>query len=351
MFHSYYRSVYSFCAWLNPAAITSFVNLSLILFFLPESLHAGPTDRVEVINHSPFIGVLDHSPLPYAGPRTDLPRLLTLNLDLSSHFTQWDNDSEFVYLDGETHRWTIRYQQRIDVRMSAGIGIHYLSHRGGFLDSFILDWHKFIGKGDRGRDEVNNDMLRYEYIEGGRTRYLIDDPADGFGDIELFVQWRPSWANSDKFITKTKLNISLPTGDNERLTGSGGFSAGFGLRSSRRLFETERAWWWSWGAGFRWLSSVDVLSDHARDLVGYAHTSLSWEMLSRLTVKIQYDLHTSFFKHSSLRQLNDTALIWAVGADIRISDRSTLDLAVVEDESLVGASPDVTFQLAFRKYF
>jgi hypothetical protein len=98
------------------------------------------------------------------------------------------------------------------------------------------------------------------------------------------------------------------------------------------------------------LTGGKVLQDQQRNFVGFGSLGAGWSPFRWIALKIQTDAHTSFYQDSELRELNAASAQLIVGGTLAFSDRTTLDIGVVED-IIVKTAPDVVFHFALGHRF
>lgn len=290
-------------------------------------------------NLNPFLGI-------YGIPAQQSPSVvdsgsssLQLQLDVVSHFTDADNDTEFVAIDGETYRLALRYARGLGDRWEVGAEVPLVSHSGGFLDGVINEWHDFWGLPTLGRDRVEDDQLRFEYVREGETLVDVNASGTGIGDVLLFA---------GKTVTQTRETavtlrgqIKLPTGDAESLRGSGGADVALSAAVSRTLGDKVSI---TGRVGAAYLGRGDVLPELQRQWSAYGTAFVGWQAFGRLSLKAQIDAQSPLYENSGLDQLTDTAIQLTFGGSIRLGKKSFLDLSFTEDEF----NPDVTSDFAVQ---
>ena len=93
-----------------------------------------------------------------------------------------------------------------------------------------------------------------------------------------------------------------------------------------------------------------VLQDRQRNGVGFGGLGVGWSPWRWIAFKIQTNAHTSFYRDSELRELNAASAQLIIGGTIAFSDKTTLDIGVVED-IIVKTAPDVVFHFALSRRF
>lgn len=264
-------------------------------------------------------------------------------LDLTSHFQGSEGDGESIFFDGETVRLAVQARYGINDHWNLGVEIPWVHHGPGFLDRFIIEWHDLLGFPQHGRDEVANGGIEYRYDRDGDTRFDIDSSTGGLGDVILLAQ-RRLWRGPDSAgLVHTQLK--LPTGEPGKLTGSNAIDAGAGIELSRRW---RHGWHSMFRAGAVYLGEGDVLPDLQRNWAAYGGFDVVWRPIRALSLRVQYDAHTSPYENSELSELNRWSGLLTTGGTWHVTRYIALDIAVVENVPNARAVSDVTFQLRLR---
>lgn len=296
-----------------------------------------------VRNLNPFIGV-------YATPLMRSPSVVEeghasvdVVLDVASNFTDASNASESIDIDGETYRLALRYARGLARQWEAGVEVPLVTHSGGFMDGFINKWHQTFGLPSLGRNKVPDDRLRLRYVQGDRELASLEADSSGLGDILLFTGKTVTQTASSAITLRGQLK--LPTGDPDRLLGSGGMDLSASASFSRRW---GGRWLGSAQLGLSYLGDGDVLPGLQRNWVGSGSVFLGWRALRWLGLKVQFDAQTPIYQESELDQLTDPAAQLTIGGSVRLGASAYFDFAVTEDEINPDVSPDVSFEARLR---
>jgi len=316
--------------------------LSSCLANLSQAQEHSP---LQVNNQSPLANIFG---LPVAeSARVLLPGQETshLSLDWASNFTNEYSSNELVYIDGESAQLNIRWRTGLDL-WEFGVDVKYARFSGGSLDSFIENWHDWFSLPNGGRETAAQNQLRYAYIRDGLTQLNILENHSGFGDTRLTGAYQIP--NDSRFNLAIRGGLKLPTGDSNKLLGSGGtdFNIGLNLEDSQTLMNYQATYFAA--AGILWTQDGDILSDQRKNSVFYSHLGIIRELTPRWQLKLQMDTHTAFYD-SVLAPLGE-ALQLSFGASFRLTNDLKLDLAIVEDAT-TDSSSDVNFHISLYNYF
>ena len=98
------------------------------------------------------------------------------------------NQSGFDYIaDMELLRVGWRAHYGLGNGFEIGGEVPWFQTWGGFLDSFIQDYHNAFGFPNGGRQRVANDQFAFHVIQGGTTLYSFDSANWNLWDVRVFV--------------------------------------------------------------------------------------------------------------------------------------------------------------------
>lgn len=332
-------------------------NCLRLFFFLFCSVGAAAAADMEITPFSTF----NQGPLVqiYGLPRDTSAGITpagkyhtALNQDLSSNYTVNSNQREQITLDGETYRLAFAARYGISPGWEVGVEIPYIFQGGGFLDSFVIDWHNTFGLPQGGRDIAPKNLMNYSYRKDGVQKLLVDHSGSGIGDISLTGGASLYDAHDQDSHESLALKgaIKLPTGDSSYLGGSGGTDVMLQLCGSSSNYSA----WGSLGvygsAGALVMSKGDVLRDQHKTLAGFGAFGLGWGPASWISFKVQLNANTPMYRDSSLDELAKKSLLLILGGDLRFPGDYLLGIGVAEDVA-VGSAPDVSFHMGLSKMF
>jgi hypothetical protein len=213
----------------------------------------------------------------------------------------------------------------------------------GFLDSTIDDWHTFFGLPRGNRPLVEHDQYDIHYIYQSQTFIDLDEASTTLGDIQLAVAH--SVIKKDKVQLSLWADLKLPTGDSDKLSGSGATDISAWLALNRQFAES---WLLNLNAGAVIPGKSNYQDIPLADYALYGHIMLGWLVTDNINLKVQLQGHTSYYDQSQLNILDDTYFL-TFGGSVKINSCQWLALAVNEDIK-VDSSPDASFLLSWRGY-
>lgn len=271
-----------------------------------------------------------------------------LDAELTNHFSYNSDNNESVRFDGETTRTVVSLSRGIDKYSALEIVVPHVSHDGGSMDQFIEDWHDIFGFPQNGRKQNPRNQLNFFYQKNGVTKLDFQRSAGGLGDVQLVYALE---IDRNKSTPETNLTIKaavkLPTGDADKLTGSGGLSLSGWIAgdAATRWFGRDGRHYFSLGG--MWLEEGDVIADQQVSFAIFGGVGTGIQLGHRVVLQAQLDTHSPLYKGSDLKELNSVAFLLSIGGNVKLGDHWNMDLAVVED-ILPHSAPDVTFHLGFN---
>lgn len=249
--------------------------------------------------------------------------------------------SEFLLVDAETRETRLTLQGSVTDRIAWQLQLPYRYTGAGNLDGFIDSWHDTFGLSDGARSQLPQDEFEIWYSRSGSSLLDTTSSASGLGDVQAAVGYE--MITSPATAVTTWLSIKLPTGDEDKLTGSGATDVSLLLAGQHRL----AAGWSLFGqASVTWLGDGEFASAQQRSIVWGGLAGLSWQAWRGLSLKAQIDAHTAAFD-SNLDFLNE-AFVLTLGGDYRFASGWRFDLGVSEDIA-VEHSPDVVFVAGLKR--
>lgn len=314
------------------------IVLSLAIVF-PCQAQSTDSAAFNTVNLNPMIQIFG---LPSLANQT-LDNKGTFKIELEQQVANYQSrstlNSESLTLDGETWRTNISLAAAVTDKTELSVSIPYIRHSAGYMDDLIYDWHDLFGMPQGERTEDSNDNFDIQYIYAGKSQARLASPSSGIGDIRLKYLYKLPAFNRE-FILQSELK--LPTGDSEKLTGSGGtdLSMGFMYNDPVSLQNQDINLWA--GSGATYLSDADgSLSGRQKNLVWSARAGMGWSLNKSVALKTQLDTHSTVYQ-SGTDELGKAALMLTLGGDIHFSSHYRLELSAVED-LITESSPDIVF--------
>ena len=323
--------------------------LGILIF--PRALPAVDITPFYTQNQSPLVQIFG---LPSIGEASLLPQrqiATRLIVDLANNYVNDSNRRESILLDGESTRIALDVRYGIARGFECGVEIPYIIFGGGFIDGFIEGYHSTFGFPQGGRDQAPRNRLLYVYQRDSLQRFKIDSSSAGLGDIRLTGGWQLyQGENKPERAVALRTSLKLPTGDSGELHGSGSTDLSLWITAGDDWKLAVGHFTLFGAAGMMGMTDGKVLQDRQRNWVGFGGLGVGWSPWRWIAFKIQTNAHTSFYRDSELREVNAASAQLIIGGTIAFSDKTTLDIGVVED-IIVKTAPDVVFHFALRRRF
>ena len=322
--------------------VFKFAFLTVFLLMPIFSARASEIRAFHNINQLPFKQIfglpsLDNSPLTEVGQ---------LRISFISNFSNtFDNSSgtnDNIETDVETLRTSLFLSYAVRNNWQVGIEVPYVRHGGGFLDDFIYDWHDFFGMPQNGRAKDSTDQIRINYFSTKGASFTLSESGGDIGDIRINSTHTLPWKNRS-LIFSTELKF--PSGDFDKLTGSGGmdFSVGLTLNDPYSLRKYNITVFGGLAGVF--LGDIDgEMSTIQNNFALAGRAGIGWQATRLIQLKLQLDALSALYD-SDLKQIGNPALQLVFGGSLTFTDDVYLDISVAEDIN-TATGVDVAFQLA-----
>jgi hypothetical protein len=331
--------------WVSQRALLA---ITLLVYPLAANAEQGVTHGFSLRNQNPFLQIFGLPPFQSATLAVDGTVNYDLSLDIANHADAGDNDVEDFVIDGETYFLTLSLRHGMTERLELGIDLPLIAHAEGFLDNAIESWHDTFGLSNTKRRGPSN-QLQFLYANAGTTQYELSSPSSGVGDIQLTAAMPLREASdTDDLAVAVRSSIKLPTGNEDKLRGSGAVDLSVGVYASDTLMLWKRDLDISGFAGVLLLGDGDVLASMQRSAVPYGGIVATWRVTENLGITTQLYAQGAYFD-SELEELGGDSVQLAVGGDYRLPERGlSLSFAVVEDVS-ANATTDFALHFSLRR--
>lgn len=250
--------------------------------------------------------------------------------------------AETMLVDAETRELRVAIGKSLSPRLMLQVDIPYRYLGAGTLDSFIDQWHDVFGLPEGARPTLERDQFRIAYARDNLMLLDVTSSSSGLGDASLGLGY--SLVATQAAAATAWLNVKLPTGDTDDLTGSGAVDVSLALAASHRLAER---WSVFAQAAVTRLGDGDLLAPQQRELVWSGLGGIGWQASRAVEFKAQVAGHTAVFEDTRLDFLSE-ALVLTIGGAYRFASGWTLELAVSEDIA-VETAPDVVIVMGLKR--
>lgn len=323
--------------------ITTYTSLALGL--LPCLALADYTP-FQIRDQNPF-NLVHGQPLPVNAEIT-LKNQWTLNTSLAITNTpnMQQTNNESIFLDYESYYLNTGFQYGLDDNWALKIDLPVIYRGAGFLDSSINDWHNFFHLPQGNRPGIPDNQYQINRTENTRVLTNLEASSTGIGDLQLSLGHQIS--SSEQSCLSVWTSLKLPTGDADKLNGNDAIDLSAWIALNKKPGEN---WRLNTNAGLV-LPAIVVTGDETAtntDISSYVlfgYMMLAWQPLDILSLKVQLEAHSSYYKNSALRILGSTYLA-TFGGTVHINQCNSINLAFSEDIK-VDASPDISFLLGWQ---
>lgn len=325
--------------------------LLFLLLCTPFPAYSSEIVPFRTFNQNPVVQIFG---LPAIGDSRTLAagrRELALVFDLASNYADNSSNNERIVIDGETYLLNMTGRFGVSDRLEVGFEAPYTFQSGGFLDSFIQNYHSTFGFPNGGREQAPNGRLLFRYQRNGSNVFLVDKGNSGIGDIRLNSGFQ-LYENKNEHPQAIALRASLklPTGDSNQLRGSGGADLALWFTGSQGYNTKNGLWKIFAGSGILGMMDGDLMPDQQRNTVFFGSLGAGWKPLSWLALKVQFDGQTAFYKDSDLDELSSHSVQVIAGGSLLFSEKIALEIGLSED-LIVKTAPDVVFHFALSCNF
>lgn len=255
---------------------------------------------------------------------------LFFNFDYSNIVIHKKNDQEALLLDMEHLATEIRFHAGLGKGVELGVAFPFYVMYGGFLDPFISGYHDAFGFPNEVRGQTPHNLFQYRYEVRGTTVLDRNEGSTAVGDTTL--QLKKSLVGEKKNALALRAALKLPTGNEEKLTGSGKTDLGVGLIASR----VGERFGGYFNINYHFLGQPEHLD--AKNFLSLM-AALDWRFRETLVAVFQYEVQQSLLR-SQLPILARPAHQLVLGLRWRPSERYQFEWRLAEDISEAG--PDIT---------
>ena len=301
----------------------------------------APLDAFPLRNHNPFLQV--YGLPPFATHELVAPGGIDFNVsfDIANDMDEADRGGEVLTIDGELRTLNLSVRHRLGERLEIGFDVPYLSYSGGFLDRVIYDFHDLVGLSNSSRDGPN-DQFRLYMEKNGETLFELVEPSSGIGDLQVSAALRFGKAT-------LRASIKAPTGDPDKLTGSGAADLAVGLYGGGATTVLGQPLSYAGFVGVLALGDGDILPTLQRDAVAYGGVALRWQATERLALATQVYGQGPYFD-AELKELGGDTLQLAFGCDYRFPEQRLLLRFAIAEDMRGAAAPDFAAHVSIRRY-
>ena len=301
---------------------------------------AACAEPLPVRDLNPFLSGYEIPPaLPAAPPEKIalLNGLAVSNISLHHH-----NAHESVQLDGELQRLQFGLALPVGDTLGIRLELPLVRATGGHLDNFIESFHRTFNLPNGNRGSWPKNRLWIRHSREGVQDFLQADAHGGIGDITMRIGKR--LGDSVDYLNTLWVSLKLPTGDGDKLTGSGSVDMAVSLAAAQRLGSRFTA---QQQVSLSVLGHGERLPTQQKSAVWSGSLGMEASISSRWSAIVQVDGHTQVFV-TGLRSLGP-ALQLQIGPRYRSGTwRSEF---ILSEDLATDTGPDVQFQLDISRAY
>ncbi len=155
--------------------------------------------------------------------------------EIADRLAQDHPDEDLFLFDTETERWSWNVLYGLSDAVMLEAELPLLRFNGGFLDPVIERFHSTFGFPDDSRPDFRRNTSEAFLHIGRQFLYFGPDDLDGIGlgDLVLSSKFRLLRGGRVWPMLMTRVAVKLPTGDPQKLRGSGSMDYGLSLIASK----------------------------------------------------------------------------------------------------------------------
>ncbi|MEM8496892.1 MAG: DUF3187 family protein [Pseudomonadota bacterium] len=316
----------------------------LVLATLWSSQIAADDSPFATSNRTAFVRSLGLPNIEDARALKEQQNTIAFTLEQTSQFAIDDHGSEQAFLDGESTTATLKLRRSLSSRFVLGLDVPFISHDGGFMDSFVEGWHRAFGLPNARREEFPRNQLLFA-VSTPQASARLDVSGRGLGDVALLAQYQLT-ANQTSNLA-LQLRLESPSGNAAKMTGSESWDVALGVNT----YHNELAG--DWQISFHGSLGVilpgdsELLPQLQNDTVFYGSAALALPAFYEwLTLKAQLEAHSAFYD-TDIKSLGSTSMQLTFGAGIQLDTRWNLNIGLSEDIA-VRTAPDFTVVMSLE---
>lgn len=245
---------------------------------------------------------------------------------------------EQLVLDTENWNLNLLMDYALNGDWMLRIQLPYVVYTGGIFDTSIDNYHQALGFSRDIRPYFPKDQTSISYLDNNH-QLLLDSRQASLGDTSFQLAWQHK--RSTELSISHWMSIKLPTGDAEKLTGSGAVDLAAWSAMNYRLSETR---WLYTQAGVLYMGDSDVIQLRQKRFAVFAYAGMKFEPWNGVELKAQLDTHSPLYD-SQLR-IFDHSIQLTFGGSYQINKTHQLDISASED-IYRGSAPDINLNISW----
>lgn len=279
--------------------------------------------------------------LPTASPakllKQDHSRVIS-SLNINNTLIAESSADEQLLLDAENWNLNLLLDYALNDSWMLRVQLPYVIYTGGMFDASIDNYHQALGLSRDIRPFYPDDQLSIQYLDNNH-QFILDSRQASLGDISFQLAWQHK--RSSEFALSHWISIKMPTGDAEKLTGSGAVDLAAWSAMNYRFSETR---WLYTQLGILLMGDSDVIQQRQKQLAAFAYAGMKFEPWNGIELKAQLDTHSPLY-NSGLRMFDHSVQL-SFGGSYIINETHQLDISASED-IYRGSAPDINLNISW----
>jgi hypothetical protein len=313
------------------------------LLFCSLGAQGQPAEPFATRDQNPLVAVYG-LPLPVNArllPAGDSQWLTAFNITNTLNVDSADTSD--LVVDTETTRLDLVYDYGLPDGWMLRLQFGVLHHGAGYFDSWIYDYHDFLGLKQGDRANVPDDQFQIHVSDNSSTLLNLQTATSGLTDTQ--IQLGKQLSRDTSHATSLWASLKLPTGDQDKLSGSG--HGDFALWLATQQQNGDAIWIYSQLGGL-YIPDTGVLTPLHRHNAWFGNLGISYTHNEWLQLKTQLDAHSPMY--DSQLDFLDSAIQLTFGGTISLDKKNMIDIAMSEDIK-TSTSPDVTLNITWAIQF
>jgi len=269
-----------------------------------------------------------------------------LDASYTSIYTERRSDKGRVDFDMELFEAALRLDYGVIDRFQVGVQVPYRFYYGGFLDSFIKDFHDTFKLPDGGKSETEDDLCRLIWKYDDRVISNQVSAHKGVGDVSFYAKYAALL--EDRWIPALSLlaHIRVPTGDKDKMLGAGEPAYGFGLAADKHFGD----FFLNMNVFYFFLDEPDSFGGLEVNNVYAGSLMVGYRITQNFAPMVQINAATPLFDGTDIAALDRDIVQLLVGFQYNFAASTGLQMAFAED-LISSSSPDFTVYVSLNQYF
>lgn len=260
----------------------------------------------------------------------------------ASIFEQNIGPAETVSFDGEVARAALELRRGIGRGIELAIEPKVLFASSGFLDRVVDEFHSATGFVGGGREDVPRDGYDMRVVNDGVTAYALEEDEVLFGDLPITLTAALREEDGNGPAVAARVIVELPTGDEDRGTGSGGVDVAAGVLLERSVGR------WTFFGGVDGVLPEDpdgfeAAGVEVRTLL-FASGGVEYRWSDRLSLLGQAVFQSPLTRSLDAEEIDREILDLGFGAAWDLAPGATA-FASFHEDAVAASGPDATVQI------